>query len=175
MKIYSGNKIKVPTNYDFLFSKKYVTRAGIIPYMMVGDQTYILLGVDKSNGQLADLGGTIEKGETTLDAGIREYMEESRDVFPVNLKDTTSIVISKLFHKSNDKKTKQVILFVKVDYDPSHWAIDDKFQQTVPTIPCEDEMSNLQWINLKDFMNLSNSELSKSMKSMRKVLYQYES
>jgi len=125
----------------FLNYKNYVVRAGIVPYMIdENEKTYILLGVDKESGVLADLGGTIEKGESTLDVAIREFLEESRSVLSVNLNNTTTIIISNIISKKN-KKRKQVILFPKIDLNYYHLSIDEQFQKTIPRNKYEDDQS----------------------------------
>jgi len=132
------------------------------------EKTYILLGVDKESGVLADLGGTIEKGESTLDVAIREFLEESRSVLSVNLNNTTTIIISNIISKKN-KKRKQVILFPKIDLNYYHLSIDEQFQKTIPRNKYEDEMSSLKWIHLDDFLT-SDLPLSRSMIEVKNIL-----
>ena len=171
MKLLVGQGVKYPKNYDFLYKKKYVTRAGIVPYMIdkLGD-TYILLGRDNPSNKFADLGGTREAGETTLDAAIREFLEESRSVLSVDLNRTSTIIISKIDPKVNNSSKKQVILFPEIDLNGYHIEIDRHFQSVQPKSKYEDEMMKLEWIKLDEFLQAEDKELSKSLRQVKKIL-----
>ena len=173
MKLRCGKGIECPEDFSFLYKKKYVTRAGIVPYIIDRlDDTYILLGVDKPSGVYADLGGTREKGETTLDVAIREFLEESRSVLSVDLKKTTTIMISDVTPKRlrSKKIRKQVILFPRIELNQDNIDIDKKFQSTVPKNKYEDEMSRLEWVKLDEFLTIPNYQLSRSLKEVKKIL-----
>ena len=169
MNILCGEGIVCPENLDFLYEKKYVARAGIIPYVIDKfGETYLLLGIDKDSGVLADLGGTREKGETTLDVAIREFLEESRNVVRVDLNKTSTIVISNIVSKKN-KIRKQVLFFTKIDLTNYNVHIDEQFQKTIPKNKYEDEMSSLQWFKFNDFLNIPDVNLSKSLQEVKKL------
>jgi len=166
MYIYCQKGIEYPTNLKFLDKKRYVQRAGIVPFMVdKTGETFILLGVDKDTNVFADLGGTTEKGETVLDTAIREYLEESRSIISVDLNRTSKIFITYVYGKK-----KQAIMFVQVNPIQYNIDIDDYFQATIPRNKYEDEMSKLKWIRYKDFLNLPDSMLSKSMIMVRKLM-----
>lgn len=157
-----------PTDLSFLYKKNYGRRAGIVPFMIDRrGETYILLGQDKQNGRWADLGGRSEKNETPLENAMREYLEESRGVFPIDLSSLTRVVISK------HRKGLQTILFVQVLSSEDNIKIDEKFQNTIPKNKYEDELSYLKWIHFDEFMNAENKQLSRAMGMTRKTLYKF--
>ena len=170
MQIHCEEEIECPENLDFLYNKKYVKRAGIIPWIIDGNgETYLLLGLDKKDKVWADLGGRTEKEETTLETAIREYLEESRSVLTVDLKRTSIGVISNV-----RKNYKQVILFVNIIPNSYILNINETFQKTIPKNKYEDEMSELRWLRWEDFMSLSNKNLSKSMIVTRKIMRNFK-
>jgi len=166
MYIYCQKGIKCPTDLNFLGKKRYVQRAGIVPFMIDDTgETFMLLGIAKDDKVFADLGGTTEKGETVLDTAIREYLEESRSVISADLNRTSKIFITRVYGNK-----KQAIMFVQVEPIQYNIDIDDYFQATIPRNKYEDEMTELKWIRYKDFLTLPDSMLSKSMIMVRKLM-----
>jgi hypothetical protein len=162
--IHCGPLISCPLDLNFLHSSDYVRRAGVIPYMVHNGVTYILLGYsNEKNPVWADLGGRSEEDETTLQTALREYGEESRYVLPIDLSRLSKILIT---GRSGSIYPDQVLLLVEVD--PIYHNINDKFQQTIPRTPYEDEMSLLKWIPYEEFMKMSG--LTYSMEDVRNLL-----
>ena len=92
-----NKNIECPKDINFLHNKKFSGRAGIIPFIIDGRKnTYILLGKDKTSGNWSDLGGRSEDNETVLENAYREFLEESRSVLEINLK---NITLTKNFNK----------------------------------------------------------------------------
>lgn len=59
-------------------------RAAVVPYIFKNGVLYFLLGVDSQYGELTDFGGGVKGGirkETSLAAALREFREESDEVF----------------------------------------------------------------------------------------------
>lgn len=56
-------------------------RAGVIPYTVVQNRIYLLLGVDRRTRELTDFGGGCKANETAIDAAWRELQEESCKLF----------------------------------------------------------------------------------------------
>ena len=162
--IHCSPNLLCPKDLQFLYSRDYIRRAGIIPFMIYNNITYILLGLSKDDHPVwADLGGRTEKGETTLQTAIREYGEESRYVLPADLNRIQKVLIT-----GENGIPDQVLLVTQVDPNYLTLNIDNYFQQTVPKTQYEDEMSILQWIPYNDFLNMGN--LSRSMVEIQKLL-----
>lgn len=62
-----------------LFNKQ--IRGGVLPYTIVENKLYFCFGVDKSSGDYTDFAGSVELGEDVIDGALREFEEESRNVF----------------------------------------------------------------------------------------------
>lgn len=86
-------------------------RSGIIPYFHNEQkQVYAVLMISAFDGKIIDMGGHVEQGESFIDAGLRETVEESRNFFRF---DRTHI--SENYVISNKNKN-QYIYFVPIDY-----------------------------------------------------------
>ena len=162
--VHTSPKIASPNDLNFLYETNYIRRAGIIPFTIYNNTTYILLGFSKEKKPVwADLGGRAEPNETTLQTALREFGEESRYVLPIDL-----TRINKIFITGKKKNPDQVLLVIKVDPSDYNLNINHYFQQTVPMTEYEDEMSLLQWIPYDTFLSMEN--LSKSMRKIQKLL-----
>lgn len=166
--IHCSSGIDCPTDLSFLYNTGYVRRAGIIPFIVHNEITYILIGLSKEPIPVwADLGGRSETGETTLETAIREFGEESRYVMPILLDHIDKILIT---DKNNNGIVDQVILMMHNEATDYNININKHFQNTVPKTVYEDEMHFLQWIPYKDFLSMDN--LTNSLKSVQKLLKQ---
>lgn len=165
--IHCSPNISCPQDLQFLYSTNYIRRAGIIPFMIHNNITYLLIGLSKEKHPVwADLGGRAEKNETTLQTALREFREESRSVLDVDLNRLQKVIITS--KKKKGTVPDQVILLVQVDPTDLTLNINDYFQQTVPRTKFEDEMRLLHWIPYHDFLTMSG--LSSSMKHIQMVL-----
>lgn len=63
-----------------------ITRAGVIPYAVVGRMIHFCLGVDVGSGDLTDFGGgySPRRDVDPVAAALRELREESQFIFDVN-------------------------------------------------------------------------------------------
>ncbi|MBA3284409.1 MAG: NUDIX hydrolase [Nitrosopumilus sp.] len=160
---------------DILHRKNYTKRAGIIPYMLYNQETYVLLGLSKEDNPVwADLGGRTEKGETVLETALREYGEESRHVLPVDINRITKIVISPLSPSvpqqyKREEKVESVIFFINVETTDYNLDINDYFQETLPKNQYEDEMLYLKWIPYHIFL-ITLTNLSPALEKIRQLI-----
>ena len=161
--VHTSPKIASPNDLNFLYETNYIRRAGIIPFTIYNNTTYILLGLSKElNPVWADLGGQAEPNETTLQTAIREFGEESRYVLPIDLNRVNKILVT------GDGVPDQVLLVVRVDPTDYNLNINSYFQNTIPRSVYEDEMSILQWIPYDTFLIMTG--ISKSMKDIQDLL-----
>jgi len=55
--------------------------AGIVPYILIENECYYLLGLEKSNNLWSGFVGGSEKNETITDTALREFNEETVFIF----------------------------------------------------------------------------------------------
>lgn len=91
-------------------------RAGIIPYFQHTNnntnenEIYVILMISVYDNKIIDMGGHVEQGESFVEAGLREAIEESRNFFhfeKTHIKDS---------HEMSNRKRNQFIYFVPIDY-----------------------------------------------------------
>lgn len=58
--------------------------AGVLPYSRASGEIHVLLGFDPGAGAWADFVGVCTPGETPPDTAAREFVEETREAYPVN-------------------------------------------------------------------------------------------
>ena len=89
----------------------YTDRAGVIPYVMVNEHIYFLLGRDNKTKELTDFGGGVKITECTLMGAMREFREETNQIF-----DSTIYNLSQLtdFFVISDNKN-MTIIFLPID------------------------------------------------------------
>ena len=164
--IHCGPNIRCPSDLSFLYVPGYVRRAGIIPFMVYDDITYVLLGFsNETNPVWADLGGRSEYEENTIQTAVREYGEESRYVLPADLTRINKVLLT---GREGSHHPDQVLLVIQTDPTPYNININIAFQATSPKTPYEDEMSILQWVPYDTFLTMNG--LSRSMVAIQKLL-----
>ncbi len=57
------------------------SRAGVIPYVIINNSIYFLLGVDNRTKELTDFGGGVKASENSIEGAIREFREETNSIF----------------------------------------------------------------------------------------------
>ena len=61
------------------------SRSSVLPYVIKNNngvrKIYFLLGIDRETGDITDLGGGVKRDEFSLEAGLREFREESDEIF----------------------------------------------------------------------------------------------
>jgi hypothetical protein len=57
------------------------SRAAVVPYIVYKNKLYFLFGRDRVTGEITDLGGGVKEYEFSLSAALREFREESNEIF----------------------------------------------------------------------------------------------
>lgn len=185
--------LKRPTVTE-LNGVNYVFRAGVIPYAVVDDEIYFLLGktrevnfVDnyddcwnqslglnvlfstsrclKNPSLYSDFGGGKMNKETTFQCILRELNEESRGLIKINLADVPYVFIH-----GNIKRATQLILLAPLEFCP---RINDRFTNILPTKDCEDELSSLEWVKMSDFLDMPEYDLTSALANFRELLLRH--
>ncbi|MGV9199674.1 MAG: NUDIX domain-containing protein [Promethearchaeia archaeon] len=135
-------------------------RASVIPYVIKDGKIYFLLAVDKPSGDITDLGGGVKKGEFALMAALREFKEETDEIF------------GKLYDDVNNRLTdiaivdkKMSVLFLPL---PLEWFskaspvfaknIDNRKKKS------HDEVSSLVWVSEDDFVTIIKKRMWRRIK-----------
>jgi hypothetical protein len=133
-------------------------RAAVIPYIVIIDNEgnrnlHFLLARDNDSGDITDFGGGVKQNEVSLTASLREFREESDEIFG-NLYDKVndlSVAIAIL------DKTMSV-LFIPLPIEWYSTALD-KFNNRVH-LPhrlrkkSHNEVSEIIWFNEEEFIHL---------------------
>lgn len=134
-----------------------IVRAGVIPYVIINNHIFLCLGVDKKSKDLTDFAGGIRDADGTALAGaIREFREESKDVFgEENYREENYIdslcLIKRIPFKDRNDSYHMMIVFHEVDESYLSSAMDD-FSRT--DITCKDEVSAIAWFSENMFKQL---------------------
>lgn len=120
-------------------------RSGVIPYAVIHKKLYFLLGIDRNTGDADAFAGGVKEGETALIGAIREFKEEtlelfSKDYYDIN-KFTNSIAIM-----DDQKDTSLIFLCVN-----KKWVkqAEHKFKQF--NFNRKSEMCNVVWLDEQEF------------------------
>ena len=119
-----------------------------------------LLGVDRKTQELTNLGGRQEEGENGLDTALREFHEESREIFQDVCPGTTHLEGRLCWM---DSRRTELMIFLPLSNDVFESAVS-KFEETRLYIPnrakrreyrhCQDEISCLVVLDEKAMNNL---------------------
>jgi len=137
-------------------------RIGIIPYIKHNGQMYFLMGVDSRTGDVCDFGGKLNKGETNLQAAMREFMEETKQIIdPHKLKPVKCGIY--------DKRNNMCILFCEITVPTFFETAKQEFHNS-PFKDCGDiqEMHDIIWLNTNEMIV---NVYSNSSKFWNKVQY----
>lgn len=139
-----------------LFESK-TFRSGVIPYTLTENNRIIfLLGVDLQSKQYCDFGGGVKKNETSIDGAIREFNEESQEIFEKD----------ELYKKENYEnllsfmiERKMAITFRPI---PRKWLIKarDDFKKRINEKGMSEELIevvDIAWVDQDEFFKLINN------------------
>lgn len=155
-------------NYTFgiCLSKLKPTRASVVPYTILntkrGPKIFFLFGRDRKTGDITDFGGGVKKLEFALNACLREFKEESCEIF----KD--------LYNKANEMcyliaiaDKRMSVLFIPVS--PRWLSAPQIFQnKSKPKHKSYNEMSELLWVDEYKFSQLIRNKNSDMWKLLRR-------
>jgi hypothetical protein len=112
------------------------TRAGIIPYTIADSKIYFWLAKHRQTGEYGDFGGGVRKYETPLVAAIREFTEESKNIFDIKL--TANDLVNKIIMVDHS----MTIVFYPL---PSlNIGLKEEFFRKSAA---KDEISELKWLD----------------------------
>lgn len=127
-------------------------RAGVIPFTISNQELEFLLPIDKRTREYCDFGGGCKIGETFIDAGLRELLEESCEIF--NSPDGIGTLDLLESVAVSDLSTS--VFFVYVD---EKWIenAEDVFQENQKKYSFKKYKENIgiKWIHEEHFFNMA--------------------
>lgn len=131
-----------------------ICRAGVILCTMHGGELFFGLGKDVESQDFTDFGGGIKKTDLTPVSGaIREFMEESCNVFPI----TETDVDPSYCLIQPGRQHRMLILFLRIDCQDAS-AMTEQFDEARLRIQ-RPEMDEIRWFAAKDFHKLVYSQI----------------
>ena len=149
-------QIRLLRDIDWKTFKPY--RAGVIVYTYTTDGLKFCMGVDAGSGEITDFGGGVSyrKDKTAIQAAIREFSEESHDVFGIfkaeQLQNCYAIYNNAMI----------IILLPLGDLDI--YSIREQFQQKVTA---RSELCDILWISPEEMKSLTEGVRLKSDNGLR--------
>ena len=125
-------------------------RSGVIVYTIFNDKIHLLLAQDSNFNEFGDFGGGVRKTECSLSGGLREFRQESREIFEKNIYCANNCTVNIALANGD-----MAILFVKVDpkwYELAPTLFEEKKNQKSPK--CYNEISQVKWVTQEEFIHL---------------------
>lgn len=94
------------------FAKKLMTtrpsRAAIVPYCVINGTVHFVFGIDSKYGDITDLGGGVRKYESAVTGAMREFTEESHNVF------ANELMVNSLVKNLAISDKKMSVIFMRI-------------------------------------------------------------
>ena len=136
-------------------------RAGVIPYSIINNSLYFLLGVDTKTGELTDFGGGVKYNESSIDGAMREFEEETYRCLARKHYDVRSDELQQ--SKILSDKEKMTIIFMKIDPEWFNKASDNFFHNKQYSNLRYHEISKIIWVHENKFRKLINGYNDKNI------------
>jgi len=120
-------------------------RSGIIPYLLIKGELYFLLGIDKTSGELSDLGGGRKESETPISCSLRELIEETKEL--IQPKDLKQIKVGVY-----DRQNSNCILFCELINPELYTSLENDFKTSTKRGAGYEEMSSLVWLKTEQMI-----------------------
>jgi hypothetical protein len=165
-----NDKMKVMVAKDFKLGTRSILRGGVIPYVIEGGETFFCFGLDREHTELTDFGGKIEHGEMPLKGALREWREESLNVFEnYELDNDTDIIIY---------NSKMMILFklIKGDRNILSNNFNEKYENECAEASEREkrnlgfkypEVEELVWVSKNDLIEMVNKNFGSMYELVR--------
>lgn len=138
-------------------------RAGFIPYIKRNGTIYFLLGIDAKSKEIADAGGGIKLNETIISCGIRELIEETKELIqPTDLK--------QIKYGIYDKMNSNCIIFCEIKSVNLYHTIIKDFTSSEKCGEEYEEMSSLIWLSTDEMIKHVYSDSSRLWKRLKATL-----
>lgn len=153
-----------------------IKRAAVVPYVVMKDESgashlHFLLARDNQTGDITDFGGGVKQNEVALSAALREFKEESDEIFG-SLYDGLNSASMHLAMIGNSMS----VLFIPLSsewYSTAPSLFNDKRSADVLTKKrSHSEVSELIWFDEREFKNLISPRNKKMWSRVRRFYHQ---
>ena len=143
--------IKIRNTFDVNWKKENQKRSGVILYNKLNDKIFFILGIDRKSNNLTDFGGGVKiSKENPLEAGIREFNEETLNIFNTSYKE----IKKSLCVYSNE----MLIIFIKnKNYQLENTKYIEDFKKKLGNNK-NHEIKSIIYISIDDFIKSLNGE-----------------
>lgn len=119
-------------------------RCGVIPYTKYKNSIWFGLGIDRRSGDVTDFGGSFEykKDRDCIDAALREFSEESLNVFGI-------VERHLIYNNIIAFDDENLIIFIPIEIDP--FVSKKAFEEYNYS---KSEMSKIIWIRKDHFKEI---------------------
>jgi len=140
------NEVKVANVGNIRWEFQRQLRGGVIPYTICNDTKYYCMGIDHNHQEITDFGGGIKLKECKFKGALREFKEESLEVFNISNINVEAIKHEMVFYTNS-----MLILFIKFDCDMKE--IIRQFDENAKKEQ-KLEVSRVVWLTEKDLFDI---------------------
>lgn len=130
-------------------------RSAVVPFVVNNGEIHFLFGIDQQSGEITDFGGGIKKNEIILESAIREFKEETKEIFEdthITVEDLLTLIT--LIGKSTCTVFYPLGQIWFTEANRIFQSVDDG---NMPQ--CNMEVSGLVWLTMEDILKVSNDGL----------------
>lgn len=146
-------------------------RASVVPYTIINGRLHFLFAVDSKSRDYTDMGGGMKGNEHLLSAAVREFKEESNEVFTPEMYDINLFnVLPAAIHE------RSASIFYPVE---NRWIVDapEIFEEqrltpgTRKVGKCYEEVSGLKWFDQQLLIKMCEPDTVSGLWKRLKPLY----
>jgi hypothetical protein len=131
-------------------------RAAVIPYTIKMEENeckiYFLLAIDYTTGEVTDFGGGVKQHETTLIACLREFKEESNNIFDPIYSRVNDYTLNLSI---TDGKMATLFIYLDVEWlDKTEFLFEKSKKYYSSKKRCYNEIANIFWVDAEQFEEL---------------------
>jgi hypothetical protein len=132
----------------FELEEIHLDRCGFIPYVITEEGVFVLLAKHGASQELGDFGGGVRKDESSIQAGLREFYEETLGIFDLTKEDVGGNIAI-----LNRKET-MAIIFTPVSPIWLAKARTNFLEKVRDLKSSNEEITDVVWVSFEAFIRL---------------------